>query len=239
MRNIVAIIIIGICLIGIGFSCGGNVNNTKNNTITKEVSNMIEGLPPGTEININIEENETPSSEYQKGNNVNVSAKKDYGRFFSWFGLGATEAAVKDQGMDINNGNIEFGVNKGYGVLEQLWNRLKTIFWSFSFIGIALVILLFIPATAPIAGMILRGIASIIPVLGSFVERIVAGFKWKKPLSQTISGGQMFKKNINESTFLTAEQKTTVIDIFRNSMMIKQDNDSQKTVTQIKTENGI
>lgn len=153
--------------------------------------------------------------------------------------MGAVEAAVKDQGIDIENGNIRFGENKGYGILEQLWNKLKTLFWSFSFIGIILVVLLFVPATAPIAGMIFRGIASVIPVLGSLVERIIGGIKYKKPLNQTIAGGQEFKSNINTHRTLTTEQKSEVIEIFRNSMMIKQDYNTQKAINKIKAENGI
>ena len=123
--------------------------------------------------------------------------------------------------------------------VEQLWEKIKALFWFGSFVLLALFVMTFIPATAPIAAGILRGLASVIPVLGSIVERIFAGLKWKKPLKQTVSGGQEFKTNIKNHPGLDENEKTDVIRIFREAMMMKQDEDSKREIKNIKLENNI
>lgn len=116
----------------------------------------------------------------------------------SWFGLGATEAASKDQGINYNEDGIAIGQMKGYGWAEQLWVRIKSLFWTISFGFVILIILTFVPVVGPFAVMILRGIASLVPILGSVVEKIFSWFKAEKPLRQTVKGVQAYRDELEE-----------------------------------------
>jgi hypothetical protein len=104
-----------------------------------------------------------------------------YNRMLSWAGLGGPEAASKHQGMTVDaQGKFVSQGARGYGLLEQTWSWIKSAFWLLAIIGLALFVLTLIPFTAPIAGRILRGIASIIPIVGSMTERLVASAKESK-----------------------------------------------------------
>ena len=127
-------------------------------------------------------------STYQGGSES--KDERTYLRTFSWFGLGATEAAAKHQGITLEDGT-SIGASKGYGILEQFWNWLKSAFWFGIFFFGILVVLCFVPATAGIARMILRWFASLIPVIGSGIEWAVSKAKLAK--------NEMIQKNIVES----------------------------------------
>lgn len=242
-KNIIFAIVGGILLslicLNAGYYWGNSTAISPKNTFVADnnISQVIKNMAPGTSIEINTEEGISPGQQTFEGQEVHLKSNRDYTRFFSWFGLGGPEAAVKDQGFNISNAgeDITAGQQKGYGILEQLWNRIKSLFWFLTFGAVILIVLLFVPATAPLAGAILRGIASIFPVIGSLVERIVAGFQWKKPLVQTVSGGQTFKETINGLDWLTVDQKQKIIDIFKTSMQTQQDASSQQVVKNIKT----
>ena len=245
IRNLVGILIIGVVSFCIGMGTGTYFeknNNSFSSDILPQVVSMdiLKDLPVGASIEIELEEYIDPSTEFSQGEKIEIQANKDYGRLLSWWGIGAPEAAAKDQGIDVQKGGLsaKSGQVKGYGFLEQLWSRIKSILWFGSFTLIFLVILMFIPATAPIAGGILRMFASIIPIFGSIVERVFSGLKYQKPLKQTVAGGQIFKQRINNHPSMDDNEKKDVIQIFKDSMMIKQDTDSQKTINTIK-KNGI
>jgi hypothetical protein len=163
-------------------------------------------------------------------------------RAASWFGQSPIQAVEKRTGLStpVPGGMLTQGGSKGYGLLEQTWDTLKDFFWSTIFIVvgglIVLVILLFIPATAPFAGSILRMLASVVPFIGSLVERLVSGVTVKKPLVQTVTGGQSFKGAIDADTTLslTQTQKDGIKALFNGSMMANQDASSQKAVKKIK-----
>jgi hypothetical protein len=243
IKNIVGIVAIGIIsfLLGIGIGLKVSEASVDNNTFPEIPSiKMLNELPIGGAIEIELEEGVAAGEEFYQGEKVKIEANKDYARILSWWGLGATEAAAKDQGLDISKGGLTTvsGQVHGYGALEQLWSRIKSMLWLGGFTLLALFVMMFIPVTAPIAGAILRGLASIIPFVGSLVERTVGSMKWKKPLNQTIAGGQEFKRRIIEHSKLDEEEKKDVIRIFRESMLIKQDMDSQGRVKEIKYKNG-
>ena len=61
-----------------------------------------------------------------KGETISLSSENLYGRGLSWFGISATEAAVKDQGLKIEGDSITFAENKGYGILESFWSKVTT-----------------------------------------------------------------------------------------------------------------
>jgi len=136
------------------------------------------------------------------GYKIEATNKEDYSRIMSMVGLSANEAAAKSQGLKFGaDGELaSSGVHQGYGVLEQLWTGIKNFFvgsFWFIFIGLGvLVILLFVPATSTIAATILRWLASLIPILGSFVEWIFSKFAFKKPLSQTVAGLDQAKADL-------------------------------------------
>jgi len=247
LKMIAGGLILALIFFFIGFKISGCSKETNGIDNVKEaigydnanILKIAKNLPVGTSVEISLEEGQTPEEEYRESPSMEVGTEKVMHRFLSWFGLGATEAAVKDQGFVLEGEELTMaGQSKGYGFLEQLWSRIKSLFWVMSFGTIALVIMLFIPATAPIVGMIFRGIAAIIPGVGSVTERLVAGVKYKKPLVQSISGGQTFKTAIRADTDLSDKNKEKVIHIFNDSMMKKQDADSQKRVKSIKVENG-
>jgi hypothetical protein len=241
--NIIGAILVGLICFAMGYKLHSIKTIEQVPDMLQEgsyVSKLLENSPEGTVIEIELAEGIKGSSESFEGENVTIGSDKLYVRLLSFFGLGATEAAVKDQGFEIDAGGTSatFGQSKGYGILEQLWSRMKSMFWFVSFLGIILVAMLFIPATAPIAGGILRGIASIFPVMGSLVEKTVGTRKWKKPLTQTISGGQEFKAAIEANPLFDDEETAAILKAFKDSMRINQDKDSQTVVKGIKT-NGI
>jgi len=135
----------------------------------------------------------------------------------------------KEGGIDATTGGFR------WTLFDSIWMWIKNLFWFGILGGAILLILYFVfPAAKPIIGMIGRAIGSIIPIVGSVTERISAGFKWKKPLTQTIVGAQRYKQAIKDSTELTPEQKKIVVELFRTEMMKEQDKDAQKTIKTIK-----
>lgn len=241
--HFIMMIAVGIISFGLGLTVG-NANIQSNNELATEIASikMLKDLPVGGSIEIKLEEGTKPAKIYSEGAKVDVEANKTYGTILSIFGgLSATEVAAKDMGLEVKEGGLDVtgGQVKGYGILEQLWERIKSLFWFGSFILLALFVMTFIPATSQIAGTILRGLASVIPVLGSIVERIFAGLKWKKPLKQTVSGGQQFKANIESHPGLSDNEKDDVLKIFREAMGNKQDEDTKREIKNIKLENNI
>ena len=222
--------------LGLAIGCQTNNAVTPNEQPIAVASEAIDSLPPGVTIKYELIERNTPSTEKHQGGAVNVGADKSFWRGLSWFGLGGPEAAAKDQGLNIDGKAISAGQMHGYGWAEQLWARIKSLFWFLTFAGVALVVLMFIPVTAPIAGAIWRGIASIIPVFGSITEAARARIKLRKPLIEVIEGGQAFKKLLEKDTVLklTQEQKDGVVDLFRAAQVGAQDNGTQAAVNAIK-----
>ena len=199
------------------------------------VVQQIEALPGGTTIEYEFEQTETPQAETHTGGTTNVAADKSFWRGLSWFGLGGPEAAAKDQGLTIEGKNISAGQMRGYGWAEQLWTRIKSLFWFLTFGAVALVVLLFIPVTAPIASAIFRFLAALIPIVGSIFESIRAGIVYKKPLAEVVEGGEVFRVWLDEdvSLNLTTIQKDGVWELFKVAQMSSQDTSTQATVDKI------
>ncbi|HOF19407.1 MAG TPA: hypothetical protein PK082_10900 [Phycisphaerae bacterium] len=174
----------------------------------------------------------------EPGDTVRAESQFAGTRALSWFGQSPIQAVEKRVGLSWGEGGISFGGSKGYGLLESLWDAIKDVFWFGAFGLIVLVILLFIPATAPVAGAILRVLASVVPFLGSLIERIVSGFKVKAvetPLEQVIDGGEKFKTAVSEANFADDVQKNQairdkVLELFRSSQSAAQDQSTQTTV---------
>lgn len=206
-----------------------------------EFADALQAMPDGGRITVNQESGVVPEYRYEEGKNITVTAKTDVSRIMSMFGISAGEAISKDQGIQVNKGGEEVwsGQAKGMGILESLWVRIKD-FLKFGALAILiLLILLMVPATAPVAGAILRMIASIIPGLGSIVERLTAQFKFAKPLEQTVVGGQKFKDNIDAVDWLDDAQKAKVRETFNQSQIEATDASTQRQVQTIKVQKGL
>jgi hypothetical protein len=135
-----------------------------------ELQQAIAGLQEGDSIEYVLEQGEV--SDYSFSDHT-ITAKDEAWptRVLSWFGLSAGETVAKRQGIQI--GSDVIGQSKGYGVLEQLWTRVKSIFWFGTFGLLLLVVLAFVPATSGVARSILRFFAGLIPAVGSLVERAI------------------------------------------------------------------
>jgi hypothetical protein len=176
-------------------------------------------------------------------------------REFSWFGLSPNEVVAKMQPMTISQGpnpgfNLtpagitmekETGVDtassggfRGYGIAEELWTGFKSAFW-FIAIGIGvLLIISFLPAVGVLAPIVtvaqsmLRALASVIPFVGSIVERVLAYFRSDKPLAQTISAHDAFDAAIAADTTFTPEQKAKISAMFEDAVKKATDLATQK-----------
>ena len=183
----------------------------------------------------------TPSREEHYGTSTHIEREVKIARIISPFGVSAGEVIAKQEPMKLTT-NKEGGIDATTGgfrwtLFDSIWMWIKNLFWFGILGGAILLILYFVfPAAKPIIGMIGRAIGSVIPFVGSIIERISAGIKWKKPLVETVKSGQSFKQAIKNSTDLTPDQKKTVTDIFRAEMMKGQDKDSQTTIKTIKLE---
>ena len=185
----------------------------------------------------------TPSKTTFKGEGEKTEIKVQAWRIMTPFGLSPGDVISKVKEYEEKGGQSP-GVNigddgvsttgadrasaKSSGMSWTLWDSivafLRKIMWFGIFGGGALLALYFIPATKPIASMILRGLAAIVPIIGSVVERVVAMFKWQKPLEQTVAGVQVVKEGMTE-----AERK-----VVNEKLMAVQDEATQATVRQIK-----
>jgi len=230
-------IIVGIVLLALSAVFIATGCDPSNDPTTEQKTQTIDAIDQyGQTVRIVMQ---TPSKEEHIGSSTHVKRKVSMVRIMSPFGVSAGEVIAKQEPMKLST-NKEGGIDASTGgfrwtLFDSIWMWIKNIFW-FGILGGAILLILFFvfPAARPIIGMIGRAIGSIIPIFGSIIERISAGLKWKKPLEQTISGGQSFKTAIANSTDLTPDQKKTVTEIFKTEMMKEQDKDAQKTVKTIK-----
>ena len=127
------------------------------------------------------------------------------------------------------------GQSYGWGWAERAWAWVKSAFWFLAFGGVALLVLTFIPVTAPIAIAIWRILASIPPFIGSIVESARAKVVYKKPLAEVVEGGEVFRVWLDEdvSLNLTTIQKDGVWELFKVAQMSSQDTSTQATVDKI------
>ncbi len=240
IKHLLGAIVLGLIGFCMGYYwCSSTIETEKVDDTSAYVARIIENLEPGSRVEINLKEGIKPSEEYSKGETVEISQNKLLHRICSWFGLAPGEVIARDEGFDIEKGGTTAKFAKSrYGFLARTWTRVKSMFWFLAFGAIILVIMLFIPATAPIAGAIFRFLAAIPPIIGSVVERSVAAAKWQKPLNQTVSGGQEFKQDIKTNVVLNDAQKTEVLRIFKDAMRKEQNNDTKKRIKKIKIMNG-
>ena len=240
--KIVAVLLLS--LISFGLGCGVASLPEKEVAPVPEVPSLVgafDSAAPGTEVTIEYKEGVHPESSTATGQSIEVENNKGFFDGLNLLGIRATEAGTKDQGLDIGYGGrtATAGVSKGFGVLERLWMWIKSVFWIMSFGGIVLVILLFIPATAPIAGAILRAIGAVIPIVGSVIEGTIGRIKFKtehRVTRQVIDGGQQFKKSIKDNVTLdlSALQKEGIVAIFTSAQTGKQDEEVRSYVKSIK-----
>lgn len=117
IKTIIIFAILSLCFLGIivkGKEGIKSVVSFDKKEISELMGILSEKAPAGTEITLEIDNSDIPEETYRRGQDINAKSNKNYLRGLSWFGLGATEAAVKDQGFIINNDKINFGQNKGY-----------------------------------------------------------------------------------------------------------------------------
>ncbi len=236
-------IVIAIFCVVIGFAFGAATvswqQGVDNDVPTDKFSQAISSLEDGDSLELTIQEGATGSYMTSDGERVEIKTpQRDYFRGMSWYGIGAIEGAVKDQGMqDLKIGTSDIGQiggQYGYGVFESWWSWIKSLFWSifwFVLIGsILLVVLSFIPATAPIAHGILRGIAGIFPVLGSVVENVVGRGKEAQKtesLRKVVKGGNRFMRlelpeALNTIPDMTAGLREKIIDAVKKAFIAAQ-----------------
>ena len=197
-------------------------NSTAPRNDYSELKEIIDNLEEGDSVVITTEEMKSEGSYESSGEGVAAKSDKHYLRVLSWFGLGATEAAAKDQGITNDGDETSIGQMKGYGWAEQLWTRIKSFFWTISFSILILIILTFVPVVGPFAAIILRALASLIPILGSVVEKLFSWFKAEKPLRQTVKGVQAYRDELAEeekrrfTAHLTSAQDEGIQKLIKN-----------------------
>jgi hypothetical protein len=195
------LIVTAILLIGgvVGFGVG---RWTAPHSESTNVAAMLDQLRPGDTLT--LDSHNATWGGWQRGESEtgpirDIKAKDTgtYNRFFSWFGMGANDAASQHQGMKVDpEGGFIGGSHRGTGILERAWAWAKDVFWVFAVGGVILLVLAFIPATSGVASTILRMIASVFPVIGSTTEKAISYFTAQKPLAQVVDGGEGFKKAI-------------------------------------------
>jgi len=200
------------------------------------VAQMLTQMKPGDTLVIEEKDITTPEASVGISKHIVATNKEDFSRIVSWFGLGGPEAAAKSQGLKVKDfgEDVNMGIHKGYGILEQLWNWIKSAFWVVIIGGVALFVLTLIPATAPFAWAAIRAIASIFPFIGSLVENILGKFKTSTlstKLTEVVKSVQDYKKDAN----LTDDQK----EAMNKTLMQAQSIDTQKTVQEIKAVNNL
>ena len=183
----------------------------------------------------------TPSRTTFKGEGEKTELEVKAWRVFSPFGMSPTEMishvkAYEEQGgqapgIAIGDDGVATteavrGSAKASGLSWTLWDAVKSflrrvMWWGIGGAGLLLALYL-IPATKPIASMILRGLAAVVPVLGSLVERIVARFKWQKPLEQTVAGVQAVKEGMTEAERQAVNQKLQAVQDEATQAVIRQ-----------------
>ena len=185
----------------------------------------------------------SPSKGTFHGEGENIELEVKAWRVFSPFGMSPAEMVSHVKALEEKGGQSpgitigEDGVvstgaarasHKAEGLSWTLWDAIKSFFrrimwWGFG-LAAALFVLWLIPVTKPIASAICRGLAALVPILGSLVERIVARFKWQKPLEQTVKGVELVKAGKTEAERQTINQQ----------LMATQDASTQATVKAIK-----
>lgn len=134
------------------------------------------------------------------------------------------------------------------GFQRTLWDRISgffgTIKWFLILGGAGLLALWAFPMTRPIASAILRFFAWLIPAVGGAIEaavqrsrrlRDVAGMRdeaitSRRHFTETVKGGEEFKRAIESAMWLSAEQQQRIIEAFKTAMSGKQDKDTQDAV---------
>lgn len=231
-KNIPNIFAIILCLVLIIATVYFNGCQNTNNI---EETNVASSEPS---IEISIEKNPKSSSE---GTGVSVSGSTYHSSLFNAWSTDPGETISRTEPVKFTTNEISFeGSSGNWGFLDTIWKTIKQFLWIGT-LGIAGLFLLYflVPAAQPIISGIFRFIASFIPFIGSIVERIFAGLQWKKPLEETISGGQKFKDSINRYSEFTTEQKEYITSLFNETMMQKQDEASQRVIREIKIAKGL
>ena len=194
-------------------------------------------LQDGETLEVEISEDAVVDYERREGGSVDAEDSRFYARVLSWFGLGATEAAAQFQGIKEEDGTLTIGKSEGYGVLEKLWSRIKSLFWFMTFgLGILLV-LCFVPVVGPIARTIFRALAAVVPVIGSIVERIIGGLRTKqkeKELTQVVQGGEKFKQSVAAREDIPPEAKVAVKAEFTAAHSSAQDEATKAAVAGVR-----
>jgi hypothetical protein len=228
-------------------------------------------VPQHTQVNITRTPEELSTS--STGPSMKMAQKRNY---FGW-GSSAVTAASLYKGIDIGKttspemnvnpetgettiGSSTFGkttAGAGGGTwLTALWQTAKD--WGAT-IGIILLVIVIggavlyfmVPASQPIINWILRGIASIFPILGSLVESTVGTKKTAAVTStveNTILGVDEAKNNLDEmidntdfttSTFNKETFKTDARSLINTSLKSNHDQVDEDLIAKIKRANRL
>ena len=249
-KNIPSVIAIVLCIALIGVTLHFNGCSVSNE---KEV---IVNSPNIPSIAVSIEKR--PKSSYE-GTGVKISSDTYHSSLGNLWATDPGETISRTEPIKYENGSspsikigddgvstsktsgMSFEGSSGdWGFLDTIWSSIKKFLWL-GVLGFAGLLLLYflVPGAQPVISGIFRAIASMVPFVGSIVERIFAGLNWKKPLEETVVAGQKFKEAINTSTDFTNEQKTYITNLFNETMMQKQDAASQKVIREIKIAKGL
>lgn len=132
-----------------------------------------------------------PAASAYTGEGKLVWRKIDVFRVFSPFGVSPGEVIARQQAMSIQEGrspgiNIAAGkINVDddgggltttggfkWGWLDDLWSKLKGMVWAVGLVGAIVIACWFIPATQPIVAWIGRLLGSLLPIVGSWLQRL-------------------------------------------------------------------
>lgn len=234
--------ILKICITLMAFILGCSfiftLNCNKDNF--NKVATVKDANQDKNDINIKIVKRKGEGKSYE-GAGIKYDRKVKHTRILTPFGSSPGEtvgsqkafegenksASIKSDSFSIGEGESSFmGGESSISILSRIWNRIKT----FLYFGIGGFIILFILSfiSGPIgkvASSLLRAILSVIPVVGSLVERIWAYFNFEKPLKETARGIENFKKKSNVGN-----------DELKEELRKAQDESSKKKIKNIKKE---
>ena len=195
----------------------------------------------------------TPARTAFKGEGKTVTRSVDSIRIASPFGVSPGEVVARQQPMSVTEGqapgiNISpggVGTTAGggggayasgggkWGLWDVIWSALKRGMVWLSLPVIALVVLLVIPATRPIATIFVKWVGGLLTAGVSWLVELIktrkAAATAEDRFAQVVSGGERFKAALAQSG-LDTDAQAKVRAIFRAEQQAAQDRDTQAKI---------
>lgn len=228
---IVLTAVLFICVFYSGFYVGQKIQysfNTQDN-----FTSLLDNLPEGSSIIYEIEEYK--KGESSSGTFIEGQYDTTLARILSPFGTSAINGIKTEQGIQIDGYSVSVGATREHPITAAflwIWNIIKKVLFLVLGSITILVVLLFIPATATVAGGILRFFASLIPGLGALIENLISKKRTKESEEQKteiINGGQNFKNRIAKSG-MSEQLINKILKYFTEAHLEEQSKKTQKIV---------